>query len=154
MSARSRRRDGSAAQRCLQEKRTESDHRIEAMLMRTTELTVEMDRQGSILWAPHTTVLVAFAKVERRRDVTKLGGASITLCCVLVVDKDDMLDADLVETPDMVQGVDGLLGGAGIFSPLGGSIEPLEAFFRLQRHAHFTLDLSHTQSKHGSRVVG
>lgn len=55
-----------------------------------------MDRQRRVLWAAHLAVFVAFAEAVRARGVTELRCLRKELRRVLVVDKDDVVDAPLV----------------------------------------------------------
>lgn len=102
---------------------------------------VIMDRQCRVLWASHLAVFVALAKTVRARGIAELRRLRKELGGVLVVDKDDVVDAPLVQEREFMQRVWEFRS-----SMLGGALEPLDPLLRPLRHAQFAVEFSEPEA--------
>jgi hypothetical protein len=84
---------------------------------------VVVDGEGGILRAAHLSVLVALAKAIRAWSIAELGCLCEELCRVLVIDKDDIVNAPLMEEGELVESMRELCS-----SVFGRALEPLDAF--------------------------
>ena len=105
---------------------------------------VVVDGERGVLWTAHLAVLTqavcarSIAELTRLRE--QLGG-------VLAVDKDDIVDAALMEEGELVERVGELGGGV-----LRGVLEPLDALMGALREANLAIELRNAEAVHGTGV--
>jgi hypothetical protein len=108
---------------------------------------VVVDGEGGILRTAHLSVLVALAKAIRAWGIAELCSLCEELGGVLIVDKDDIVDAPLMEERKLVEGMWELRS-----SMLGGALEPLDAFLWPLGHAQFAVELCDSEAVQGPWV--
>ena len=111
---------------------------------RRPQTHVGVDGERGVLWTAHLAVLTqavcarSFAELARLRE--QLGG-------ILAVNKDDVVDAALVEEGELMEHVGELGGGV-----LRRVLEPLDALTGALRDANLSIELRNTKAVHGARV--
>ena len=83
---------------------------------------IVVDGECRVLWTAHLAVLIAQAQVVCTWCVAELARLCKQLGSVLTVDKDDVVDATLMEEGELVECVGELSSGV-----LPGALEPLDA---------------------------
>jgi len=108
---------------------------------------VVVDGEGGILGTAHLSVLVALAKAIRAWSIAELRSLCEELGGVLIVDKDDIVDAPLMEERKLVESMWELRS-----SMLGRALKPLDTFLWSLGHAQFAVELGDSEAVQGPRV--
>ena len=108
---------------------------------------VVLDGECGVPWTAHLAILVALAQAVCARCIAELARLCEQLGSVLTVDKDNVVDATLVEEGKLMECVGEL--GSGM---LRGALEPLDALVGALRKAELAIELHNTEAVHGTRV--
>ena len=111
---------------------------------------IVLDGECRVLWTgrtAHLAVLVALTQAVCTWCIAELACLCKQLGSVLTVDKDDVVDAALVEEGELMEHVGELGGGM-----LCGVLEPLDALVGALQEAKLAIELRNTKAVHGARV--
>ena len=105
---------------------------------------IVVDGECRVLWTAHLAVLT---QAVCARSVAELARLCEQLSSVLAVDKDDVVDAALVEEGKLVEHLGELGGGV-----LCGVLELLDTLAGALREANLTIELCNAEAVHGAGV--
>ena len=108
---------------------------------------VVVDGERGVLRTAHLAVLVALAQAVCARCVAELARLREQFGGVLAVNKDDVVDAALVEEGELVERMGELGGGV-----LRGALEPLDALAGALREAELAVELRNAEAVHSAGV--
>ena len=120
---------------------------------------IVVDGEHGVLWTAHLAVLIALAQAVWAQCIAELAhlheqlsGILACLCkqlgSILAVNKDDLVNATLVEEGELVEHVGELGGGV-----LPGALEPLDALAGALQEAKLTIELQNAEVVHGTGVM-
>ena len=108
---------------------------------------VQVDGEHGVLWTAHLVVLVALTQVVCAWCIAKLTRLHKQLGGILAVDKDNIVDATLMEEGELVEHMGELSGGV-----LPRALQPLDTLAGALQEANHAVELRNAKEVHGAGV--